>query len=197
MTTTAAPARTLDEAYTEPIMWGGVSDEELAARSASGHPAAFDELVRRHQDRLYSLAYRIVWDEQDAIDCVQEGLISAWKAIGRFRSDAKVSTWLHQIVLRKAYDCCADRKRRLVVPVDAAEAPELVSSADRTDDRLDLVSALSSLDADFRAVVVACDVFGMSLQEAGDALGIPEGTVKSRRSRGLSRIAATLAAQPL
>jgi RNA polymerase sigma-70 factor (ECF subfamily) len=178
-------------------MWRTSSDEELAALSAAGHPDAFDELVKRHQDRLYTLAYRVVWNEQDAIDCVQEALVSAWKAIGRFRTEARVSTWLHQIVLRKAYDCCRDRKRRPTLSAAAEGASEFASKPDQTDERLDLVDALHALDADFRVVVVACDVFGMSLHEAADALGIPEGTVKSRRSRGLARIAASVSAQPL
>src|SRR5215469_13050928 len=98
MSATAAFRRPAERAYTRPVMWGGHSDEELAAQSAAGHPEAFDEIVRRYRDRLYTLAYRVVWNEQDAIDCVQEGLIAAWKGIGRFRTDAKLSTWLHQIV---------------------------------------------------------------------------------------------------
>jgi RNA polymerase sigma-70 factor, ECF subfamily len=184
-----------DQAYDPPISVSRFSDEELARRSAAGHPQAFDELVRRHQDRLYTLAYRVVWDQQDAIDCVQEALFRAWKAIARFRSDAKVSTWLHQIVLRVAYDCCAARKRRpQAATSDVDSHPELAAVDRDPDDRLDLVEALRGLDMDFRAVVVACDVFGMSLLEAAEALGVPEGTVKSRRSRGLARIAATLAA---
>jgi RNA polymerase sigma-70 factor, ECF subfamily len=185
------------EAYTPRMSVGRSSDEELARQSAAGHPEAFDELVRRHQDPMYTLAYRVVWDRQDAIDCVQEALFRAWKAIGRFRNDAQVSTWLHQIVLRVAYDCCAARKRRPQTAGAAADETQLPARGDVPDDRLDLIEALRALDAEFRAVVVACDVFGMSLLEAAEALGVPEGTVKSRRSRGLARIAATLSAQPL
>src|SRR5689334_13075454 len=96
----AEPALTItsERTYT-PLMSVSMSssDEELARQSAAGHPEAFDELVRRHQDRLYTLAYRVVWNEQDAIECVQEALLRAWKAIGRFRTEAKLTTWLHQI----------------------------------------------------------------------------------------------------
>jgi RNA polymerase sigma-70 factor (ECF subfamily) len=171
----------------------GVSDESLAGRAAGGDQDAFAELVRRHQDRLYTLAYRVLWNEQDATDCVQDALFSAWRAINRFRGDAKVSTWLHQIVVRKAYDLSASRKRHPTAELD----PEAVVSAARPageDERIDLLNAIRMLDADFRVVVVACDVMGMSLLEAAEALGIPEGTVKSRRSRGLARIQSTLAA---
>ena len=86
----------------------------------------------------------------------------AWKAIGRFRTEARVSTWLHQIVLRKAYDCCRDRKRRLRhCQLPRKGGPSSRPSPIRQMNGFDLVDALHALDADFRVVVVACDVFGI------------------------------------
>ena len=168
-----------------------VSDEALARRAAAGETDAFEELVRRHQDMLYTLALRVTLSEQDARDCVQEGLIAAWRSIGRFRGDARVSTWLYRIVLRKAYDVL-DRRRRTAEPTDQLD---LAAAADRpADDRLDIIAALGTLEPDFRAAVVACDIIGLSMDDAAAVLEVPPGTVRSRLSRGRDRLAAMLEA---
>jgi len=79
-----------------------VADEVLAKRAADGDESAFEELVVRYQDRLYTLAVRITLSDADAYDCVQEGLVAAWRGLGSFRFDARFSTWIHRIVGRKA-----------------------------------------------------------------------------------------------
>ena len=156
------------------------SDEWLAKRAARGDADAFEQLVLRYQDRLYTLALRVTLSEPDARDCVQEGLISAWRAIDRFRGDARFSTWIYRIVLRKAYDVL-DRRKRTAEPMEEI----VIASADRpADDRLDLIAALATLEPDFRAAVVACDIIGMGMDEAAAALEVPAGTVKSRLHRG-------------
>jgi RNA polymerase sigma-70 factor (ECF subfamily) len=166
------------------------SDEWLAGRAARGDADAFEQLVIRYQDRLYTLALRVTLSEHDARDCVQEGLISAWRAIDRFRGDARFSTWIYRIVIRKAYDAL-DRRKRSAEPVEEID----VRVADRpADDRLDVIAALATLEPDFRAAVVACDIVGMSMEEAADALGVPPGTVKSRLSRARARLADQLEA---
>jgi RNA polymerase sigma-70 factor (ECF subfamily) len=160
-------------------------DEVLARRAAGGDAAAFEELVVRHQDRLFTLALRVTGSEADARDCVQEGLIAAWRALGRFRGDARFSTWMYRIVLRKAYDAI-DRRRRLPQPVEDVQA--FAPAADPAD-RIDLMAALYALDLEFRTVAVACDVLGLSMEEAGELLELPPGTVKSRLHRARARLA--------
>lgn len=192
MSVVALRARVRAKAY-NPRVGEDASDEDLASLAAGGDQDAFSELVRRHQDRLFTLAYRVLWNEQDATDCVQDALFAAWRAIGGFRSDAKVSTWLHQIVIRKAYDRTRTRKRHPTAALDPG-AIVYASGPSGEDERIDLLDAIRALDPDFRVVVVACDVMGMSLREAAEALGLPEGTVKSRRFRGLARIQSTLVA---
>jgi RNA polymerase sigma-70 factor (ECF subfamily) len=175
-------------AYHAPVRLRDASDEWLAKRSARGDADAFEQLVLRYQDRLYTLALRITLSDADARDCVQEGLISAWRAIDRFRGDARFSTWIYRIVLRKAYDTL-DRRRRSADPVEEIIA---VSNDRSSDDRLDLIAALAVLEPEFRAAAVACDVIGMSMDEAAEALGVPAGTVKSRLHRARARLAAEL-----
>ncbi len=182
------PPAALPAAYHAPVRLRDASDEWLAKRSARGDADAFEQLVLRYQDRLYTLALRVTLSDADARDCVQEGLISAWRAIDRFRGDARFSTWIYRIVLRKAYDTL-DRRKRSADPVEEIMA----TSHDRSsDDRLDLIAALALLEPEFRAAAVACDVIGMSMDEAAEALGVPPGTVKSRLHRARARLAAEL-----
>jgi RNA polymerase sigma-70 factor, ECF subfamily len=164
------------------------SDEVLARRAADGDQSAFEELVVRYQDRLYTLALRVTQSDADAYDCVQEGLVSAWRGLGSFRFDARFSTWVYRIVMRKAYDVL-ERRARTAEPVD--EVPAVAVEAP-VDARLDLLAALSLLEPEFRVVAVACDVVGMSMDEAAIALDLPAGTVKSRLHRARARLAETL-----
>ena len=179
-------AGSIAPAYHGPVQIG--SDEALARRAARGDEAAFEELVVRHQDKLYTLALRVTLSEADAYDCVQEGLIAAWRALPRFRGDARFSTWMYRIVVRKAYDTI-ERRRRTPEPVEElhAVAPEAQPEA-----RLDLIAALENLDPDFRVVVVACDILGMSMEQTGTMLELPTGTVKSRLHRARQQLAQAL-----
>ena len=94
----------------------------------------------------YTLALRITLSDADAYDCVQEGLVSAWRGLHSFRFDARFSTWIHRIVVRKAYDVL-ERRARTAEPVDEVPAVSVDSPADA---RLDLLSALAALEPDFR-----------------------------------------------
>jgi RNA polymerase sigma-70 factor (ECF subfamily) len=172
--------------YHEPVHIG--SDEALARRAARGDERAFEELVVRHQDKLYTLALRVTLSEADAYDCVQEGLIAAWRALPRFRGDARFSTWMYRIVVRKAYDAI-ERRRRTPEPVEELQA---VAPAGQPEARIDLIAALGRLDPDFRVVAVACDILGMSMEEAGTMLELPSGTVKSRLHRAREQLAQSL-----
>jgi RNA polymerase sigma-70 factor (ECF subfamily) len=164
------------------------SDEWLAGRAARGDQEAFEQLVLRYQDKLYTLALRVTLNDADARDCVQDGFISAWRAMERVRGDARFSTWMYRIVLRKAYDVI-DRRKRHATPTDEVPGSTVEESIES---RLDLEAALATLEPDFRAVAVACDVIGMSMEEAGEALGLPAGTVKSRLHRARARLAVEL-----
>jgi RNA polymerase sigma-70 factor (ECF subfamily) len=178
----AAPARAYDGTVGEP------SDETLARWAAGGDTRAFEQIVLRHQDRLYTLALRLTMSEADAHDCVQEALVSAWRSIGRFRGEARLSTWLYRIVVRKAYDAIEQRRR---APVPDAEPPARAVETS-ADERIDILAALARLEPEFRAAVVACDILGLSMDDAAEVLAVPTGTVKSRLSRARGRLAEQL-----
>jgi RNA polymerase sigma-70 factor (ECF subfamily) len=168
-------------------------DRELLLRHVGGDPAAFSELVRRHQSRLWAVAIRTLGDREEAADAVQDALLSAYRAAGSFRGDAKVSTWLHRIVVNACLDRVRRQQARPTVPLpeddrhpaagDAIANRELATDLDR---------ALAVLPAEQRAAVVLVDAQGYPLDEVSRLLGVPLGTVKSRCSRGRARLAVLL-----
>ena len=174
------------------------TDAEVLDRHRQGDANAFAEIVRRHQDHLWALAMRTLGDADDAADAVQEALISAYRAADRFRGDAAVSTWLYRIVV----NACIDQMRRQRVRPPRAnitDISEVVTIADprRTiDDRLlglEVQQALATLPPDQRAAVILVDVLGYSVVDAAEVLEVPQGTIKSRCSRGRARLLPLLA----
>ena len=177
------------------------SDADLLSAHVAGDDEAFNELVRRHRDRLWAVALRTCGNPDDAADALQDALISAFRHADSFRGQAAVTTWLHRIVV----NACLDRARRAAarptVPlqIDRTEdTPGLPEPADPHDDisrvelRLALEEALARLPVDQRAAVVLVDVQGMSVEQAAEVLACPVGTVKSRCSRARAKLAEIL-----
>ncbi len=170
-----------------------VSDADLLAAHVAGSPAAFSELVRRHQNRLWAVALRMVRDPDDAADVVQDALLKAFRRAGTFRGDAAVSTWLHRIVVTTALDSLRAAARGDIVAFEAVDPPDSHDRVAAREAQMDVAAALAELPADQRAAVVLVDIAGFSVHEAAWAMECPPGTVKSRCSRGRSRLATLLA----
>ena len=169
------------------------ADQELLDAHLAGERAAFDELVRRHGDRLWSVALRILRDPEDAKDVLQEAVVSAYRGAARFRGDASVSTWLHRIVVNKCLDLV--RTRRVRPPAAGRPAADLADPRDLAAGlvtRITVTDALALLPVEQRVAVVLVDVQGCPVAEAAEILGIPAGTVKSRCARGRRRLAPIL-----
>lgn len=173
------------------------SDGALLAAHVAGDREAFPTLVRRHRDRLYAVALRTTGDPEDAADALQEALVSAYRKADTFRGDAAVTTWLHRIVVNACLDALRRRKARPTVPMlDEAgwgELPDPRDQMDRLELRYEIDKALADLPYDQRAAIVLVDVEGLSVLDAATVLQVPEGTVKSRCSRGRVRLAQSLA----
>jgi RNA polymerase sigma-70 factor (ECF subfamily) len=174
----------------------------LARRVASGDRGAFEFLMRRYNRRLYRLARASLRDDSEAKDALQEAYLNAYRAIGSFRGDAALSTWLSRLVLNE----CAVRQRRSarrrdIIPLvsadtsrtetervaDVAEGPD--RAAARTQMRAILESKLGELPEALRVVFVLRSVEELSVAEAAEALGIPQETVRMRhfRAKGMLR----------
>ncbi|WP_414673002.1 RNA polymerase sigma factor SigM [Kribbella sp.] len=172
-----------------------MDDHELLRLHVAGNPDTFGYLVKRHRDRMWAVAIRTLGEPEEAADALQEAFISAFRRADSFRGDAKVTTWLHRIVV----NACLDRIRRRQVraadplPEDEDRAAELAGPAE--DDpaevrerRLDVLHALKQINSDQRSALVLVDMEGYSIEEAAAILGCAPGTVKSRCARGRARL---------
>jgi RNA polymerase sigma-70 factor (ECF subfamily) len=172
------------------------SDAALLAAHVDGDPDAFTTLVRRHRDRLYSVALRTTSDPEEAADALQDAMVSAYRRADSFRGEAAVTTWLHRIVVNACLDGMRRRKARPTVPMlDEDGWGELADPRDhmaRMELRYEIDKALADLPYDQRAAIVLVDIEGMSVADASTVLEVPEGTVKSRCSRGRVRLAHAL-----
>ena len=171
-------------------------DRALLAAHVDGDPHAFTTLVHRHRDRLWAVALRTLGDREEAADALQDALLSAYRAAGSYRGDARVTTWLHRIVV----NACLDRVRRSAVrptvpllerdgPGDHADPRDALGARETA---LEVEAALAALPYDQRAAIMLVDVHGMPVDDVAAVLGVPAGTVKSRCSRGRARLALSL-----
>ena len=176
---------------------GQRNDAELLAAHVAGDRYAFEELFRRYQAPLQRLAISRSRSVEDAADALQEAMLAAHRNAPEFRAHSAVSTWLHRIVLSKCVDQLREHRRRHLLvgecSVFATGVPAAGDATVRVDTAIVVRRALAALSADQRAAVVAVDLQGYSIADAADLLGVAEGTVKSRCSRGRARLAVLLA----
>ncbi len=143
-----------------------------------GDEGAFRELYRRHTNRLYATALRLLaHSEMDAEDAVQETWVRAVRELERFRWGAALSTWLIAILTNVARDQI--RKTHRLAEQEFGPV-ELAGSTAAPGDRVDLERAIALLPEGYRTVLVLHDVEGLTHEEIGAALGIAPGTSKSQ-----------------
>lgn len=171
---------------------GEVSDADLMAAHVRGDEDAFTELVRRHQRRLWGVALRTMRNPEDAADALQDAFVSAYRNAGSFRGDSQVSTWLYRVTVNACLDRIRRAKVRKAVPLPEYDLAATGDDHARTEARLVLHGALAQLPEHQRAAIVLVDLHELSVAEAAAALGVAEGTVKSRCSRGRAMLAEIL-----
>jgi RNA polymerase sigma-70 factor (ECF subfamily) len=167
----------------------------LIRRYLEGDVAAFDELMRVHEDRVFAICMRMMTDRDSALDATQDVFLTVFRKADRYKEQAAFSTWLYRVAVNTCYDHLRRRKRKR-----AESLPEHFDPADpRGEDPLtavelrpDIEAALATLSPEFRAAVVLVDLDGMSLEGASETLDIPIGTVKSRVFRARRLLAAEL-----
>ena len=172
-------------------------DSVLVARAVRGDSAAFEEIVQRYQQVAFRTAYVITGSAADAEDAAQEGFVKAYRALDRFRPEAELRPWLLRIVANEARNRVrsSGRRQRLELritedfrPGDAAPSPEAVAVG--LDERRRLLATVNGLSEEDRSVIACRFFMQLNGEETAAALGIPEGTVKSRLSRALGRLRA-------
>ena len=181
------------------------TDAELARSVAGGNHDAFKLLMRRYNQTLYRTARSILKDDAEAEDAVQEAYSLAYRAIGAFRGDAKLSTWLIRIVVNEAIARSRKRSRRAEI-IQLAGEPEADTHAAevnmneatpeqpehaalRAETRRLLEGKIDALPEVFRTVFVLRALEELTVEETAASLGIPAATVRTRyfRAKGLLR----------
>jgi RNA polymerase sigma-70 factor (ECF subfamily) len=169
-------------------------DGDLLIRAQAGDRTAFADLVRIHQDEVYTLALRLTADRELAADVTQEAFVRAWRALPKFRGDAKFSTWMHRIVVNVSWTQRRKQLKHRADPIDesftepAAESisPERAAESAAMQGRLR--TALQSLVLPIRSVVVLKDVYGWSHGEIAEHLDITVAAAKVRLHRGRKQL---------
>ncbi len=168
-------------------------DHRLIAESLEGDTAAFGELVRRYQDRLYNTVYRLVDNADDALDVVQEAFLNAYQSLDSFKGDSLFFTWLYRIAVNTAISL--KRKKRVMVriagqdgegaidPFDPSEMSRPGHALEQAEQEQRIQQALARLSPEHRAVLVMKDMEGQKYEMMAEVLGVPIGTIRSRLHR--------------
>jgi RNA polymerase sigma factor (sigma-70 family) len=159
----------------------------------------WDEIVDRHSDQVYRLAYRLTGNPADAEDLTQDVFVRVFRSLDTY-TPGTFAGWLHRVTTNLFLDGARRRQRIRFDALSDERAERLHSAmaapheayADRTFEA-DVEQALTSLPPDFRAAVVLCDIEGLSYEEIADILGAKLGTVRSRIHRGRAMLRTSLA----
>jgi RNA polymerase sigma-70 factor (ECF subfamily) len=169
-------------------------DLALVERCRRGDLSAFEEIYRAHSGRLYSVACRMVGNQTDAEDLLQEIFMTAHRKLDSFRGESALGTWLYRLATNLCLDHLRSRAARTNQLTDALDDEHGLSDvgsrglADRTLARMDLERALAQLPDGCRAAFVLHDVEGLEHREVAEALGIAEGTSKSQVHKARLRL---------
>jgi len=186
----------------------GITDKAVVEQVIKGDVDAFSILVRRYQDRLYSVALNYVYNPEDAVDVVQESFVKAYTKLHGFDSASAFYTWLYRIAINTAIDFLRKRKSRYADSLDDEKYSEIGFEPESKDPAVDpekvaarheqarnLKNAIAKLSEKLRTVTILHDVEGLSQEEVAGILKVPVGTVKSRVSRARAELRSILRKQ--
>ncbi|MHB1307007.1 MAG: sigma-70 family RNA polymerase sigma factor [Limisphaerales bacterium] len=182
-------------------------DLTLVRRAQGGDLSAYDELVRRHQERIYATLYHMTSNHEDANDLVQETFIKAHRALKSFKGDASFFTWLYRIAVNKTINFLKQRKNRGHMSLNDLDLnpehdPDLIALVSENTPRREtglielqekLNAALQKLSEPHRMVVTLHDIQGLPHEEIGIIVGCNVGTVRSRLFYARQQLQAHLA----
>lgn len=174
-----------------------LSDEVLLEKCKQGDLAAFEQLVEKHQSRVYTLAYRYMGNYADASDLAQEAFIKIYRSLGTYRGEASFQSWMYRLVTNVCMDELRRRGRARTVSIEELMEGKkgLIMHRENTGSRLpedavirrelqrEVQNVLSSLSDEHRIIVVMRDIQGYSYEEIAEILHCSLGTVKSRLNR--------------
>jgi RNA polymerase sigma-70 factor (ECF subfamily) len=164
-------------------------ERELVERAMHGDEEAFDDLVERLGDSLYSVARRILRDTTLAQDATQQALLDAWRHLPQLREPDRFQAWIHRLLVHACYaEARRERRHRdnlRLLPRDGGSIPD---SATRIAIQDQLDRAFRGLSVEHRTVIVLVHYLGLSPTEAADRMGTPPGTARSRLHYALQHL---------
>ena len=169
-------------------------EQVLVRRAQRGDLAAYDELIRRYQERIYATVYHMTSNHEDANDLTQETFIKAYNALKSFKGDSSFYTWIYRIAVNKTINFLKQRKNRSHLSLDdldfnAEHDPDLVALVSEKTPRREaglaelqekLNAAMQKLSEPHRLVITLHDVQGMAHEEIAQIMDCNVGTVRSR-----------------
>lgn len=170
----------------------------LIARCRRGEAGAFEEVYRAHAPRLFGLIVRMVGNQADAEDLLQEVFLAAHRKLDGFRGESALGTWLYRLATNHVLDHLRSRAARTGQVTDAFDDDPVLPDpgsraiAERTVAQMDLERAVAQLPEGCRAAFLLHDVEGLEHREVAEALGIAEGTSKSQVHKARLRLRALL-----
>lgn len=179
-------------------MTTAAQDAQLLARVVEGDHDAFNQIMRNHEDRVFSVCLRIMGHREQALDATQETFLTTFRKAGQFKGDSALGTWIYRIAVNTCYDQLRKQKRRQTDPIPEHVDPTDHSAEDAVEAaalRPEIQRALDAIPQDFRVAIVLSDIEGLGLPAVAEILGVPVGTVKSRVFRGRRLLAAELGNQ--
>lgn len=171
-----------------------VDETHLITRVLDGDREAARQLYDAHAPRVYRLVYRLCGDEELARDFTQDTFVRAFDQLARFRGEAAFSTWLHRIAVTTTSNAMRKVKRQWQRETAIDGIPEPAAPPAGDDDlRARLAAAIDALPEIYRTTLVMHDIEGFTHPEIASALGVPEGTCKSRLFQARAQLRRTLA----
>jgi RNA polymerase sigma-70 factor (ECF subfamily) len=180
---------------------GTADDRELVVRAQAEEKDAFEELIRRHQHRVFAVAGGILRKREDVEDIAQQVFVKAYFSLKRFDQRAAFSTWLYKITVNECWDLLRKKKvRPLVYESDLSEeqARQVIHSAERPNDGPDISAKLEArqrverlldgLEERDRLMLILKEVEGFSIEEIAEVLDLNANTVKVRLFRARRRV---------
>lgn len=176
-----------------------MTDEFTLRRAQKGDTAAFEQLITPHEQTIWRVCWHYTHHQQDAADCMQEAMLKAWRAIGSYRGDCALESWLYRIAATVCVDFLRKQKRLPETesademaesgfhPVDDSPTPE--AAALNAESGAQLRAAIDALPGDMRTVLILYALEGRQYDEIAEITKTSIGTVKSRLNRARQKIA--------
>lgn len=172
-----------------------MNERELIARLQKRDEAAFEELIRQYEKKVYTLCFRMCGNSEDAEEAAQDAFLALWRGIDRFRQESSLSTWIYRLATNACIDTLRRRKKQsgsvslddeelFVDAVDTSPQPQ--ETVEYREAQKLLQEGLSALPEEYRKVLILREIEGLSYTEIAESASIELGTVKSRISRGRS-----------